>query len=113
MSQLFYKQFPLSVLKYAEVFISQKGDIIIRLITSSSKKNDGRKSITISSKDLETVNSFKINILNFFKTPSKDLEFETSLHANEKGDTKLSLSIFQDMPYLSIRYFFFKNNSLH
>ena len=101
---LFYKSFPISSKKFAEVYISSNDEIVIRLVTLSSGDKD-RKSVLISTGSLEKLINLKSNILQYLQSPVETPTLDVHLSSSENGEIRLTTSSYIDQSYMSIRYY--------
>jgi len=117
MSTLFLKQFVVSENKCVDVFVSKRGKIMIKFnsLKPTTEKNL-KRIITLGNEDLLKIKVEIPSILDFMDSPSleKENHFILMHHDDEKGvhkgQTRFSLALFQNFPYLNIRYWFFNEN---
>lgn len=105
---LLYKQFLFSSTKFAEIFVSPKnaetGTVSIRFVNTIK----GRKSVSLSVHDVNVIIQAKLEILQYLQSAC-DEGLMFSLSSSGGGETRLTCSMYNEEPYVHIRYYHYSD----
>lgn len=101
---LFFKTFALSSKKTVEVYVSQKTSDSNILHIRFVQNVKGRKSVSVSVNDMQTILNESNNILRYLDGSEKEVNILLSKTSN--GETRLSCETYRDSQYVHIRYMY-------
>jgi hypothetical protein len=104
---LFTKQFVLSTTKFVDVYISKTENISLRFTSVVDKP---KKTVNLTVNDIYVILENKSDILSYLDSPSLETNFNILLTQSQRGETRISGSVYNDEPFVNIRYYHTSND---